>query len=76
MKAADIRDMSPEEQIQQVADLKEELFNLRFQNEVGQLENPQRLKRLSAHFREAHRGSPVMNLEHLGNEQRRPIAPI
>jgi large subunit ribosomal protein L29 len=27
-----------------VSDLKEELFNLRFQHEIGQLENPQRMK--------------------------------
>jgi large subunit ribosomal protein L29 len=27
-----------------VTDLKEELFNLRFQHEIGQLENPQRMK--------------------------------
>jgi large subunit ribosomal protein L29 len=27
-----------------VSDLKEELFNLRFQHEIGQLEDPQRMK--------------------------------
>jgi large subunit ribosomal protein L29 len=29
---------------QKASDLKEELFNLRFQHEIGQLENPQRMK--------------------------------
>lgn len=46
MKASEIRDLSPEERLQKVDDLKEELFNLRFQKETGQLENPQRLKQI------------------------------
>ena len=46
MKAADIREMSPEERQQKASDLKQELFNLRFQHEIGQLENPQRLKQV------------------------------
>jgi large subunit ribosomal protein L29 len=29
-----------------VTDLKEELFNLRFQHEIGQLENPQKMKQI------------------------------
>jgi large subunit ribosomal protein L29 len=44
MKASEIRDMNPEEMHLKVSDLKEELFNLRFQHEIGQLENPQRMK--------------------------------
>ena len=44
MKTNEIRDLSPDEMEQKVSDLKEELFNLRFQHEIGQLENPQRLK--------------------------------
>jgi len=39
VKASEIRDMSPDEQMQKLVDLKEELFNLRFQHEIGQLEN-------------------------------------
>ena len=46
MKAGDIRELSLEEMRQKVVALKEELFNLRFQHEVGQLENPQKLKQL------------------------------
>ncbi len=46
MKASEIRELSPEETHQKVADLKEELFNLRFQHESGQLENPQKLKQM------------------------------
>lgn len=44
MKANDIREMSPEERIQKLAEIQEAFFNLRFQHETGQLENPQKLK--------------------------------
>jgi large subunit ribosomal protein L29 len=44
MKASEIRDMTPDEMHSKISDLKEELFNLRFQHEIGQLENPQRVK--------------------------------
>lgn len=44
MKASEIRDMSSEEAQQKLTDLKQELFNLRFQHGVGQLENTARLK--------------------------------
>ena len=44
MKASEIRDMNTDEMHRKVAELKEELFNLRFQHEIGQLENPQRMK--------------------------------
>jgi large subunit ribosomal protein L29 len=46
MKASEIREMAPEERAQKLNDLKEELFNLRFQNEIGQLENSGKLKSL------------------------------
>jgi large subunit ribosomal protein L29 len=46
MKASEIRDMAPEERVQKLNDLKEELFNLRFQHEIGQLENSSMLKSL------------------------------
>ncbi|MFO7556155.1 MAG: 50S ribosomal protein L29 [Desulfobacterales bacterium] len=44
MKASEIRGMSMEEMLRKVDDLKQELFNLRFQHETGQLENPQKMK--------------------------------
>jgi large subunit ribosomal protein L29 len=44
MKASEIRDLSPEERQRKLNDLKEEVFNLRFQHEIGQLENPQQVK--------------------------------
>lgn len=43
MKASEIRDLGAEEIQQKVSDLKEALFNLRFQHEIGQLENPKKL---------------------------------
>ena len=43
MKASEIRDMNLDEMHIKVSDLREELFNLRFQHEIGQLENPQRI---------------------------------
>jgi len=46
MKASEIREMNPDEMQRKVSDLKEELFNLRFQHGIGQLENPQRMKQM------------------------------
>ncbi|HBF86782.1 MAG TPA: 50S ribosomal protein L29 [Clostridiales bacterium] len=40
MKAQEIHGMSNDELITKLADLKEELFNLRFRHATGQLENP------------------------------------
>ena len=44
MKASEIKDLSKEEMLRKLDDLKEGLFNLRFQHETGQLENPQKMK--------------------------------
>ncbi len=44
MKAAQIRELKENELNKKLADLKEELFNLRFQHAINQLDNPQRLK--------------------------------
>ena len=46
MKANEIRDMSPGERSQKLAEMQEAFFNLRFQHETGQLENPQKLKQI------------------------------
>ena len=43
MKANELRDMSAAELTKKLAELKEELFNLRFQHAINQLENPMRL---------------------------------
>ena len=44
MKASEIREFSMEEKQRKLDNLKEELFNLNFQHETGQLENPQKMK--------------------------------
>ncbi|MGN1114903.1 MAG: 50S ribosomal protein L29 [Oscillospiraceae bacterium] len=44
MKANELNDLSISELEEKLAALKEELFNLRFQHSVNQLENPMRLK--------------------------------
>ncbi|MFZ0134313.1 MAG: 50S ribosomal protein L29, partial [Desulfobacterales bacterium] len=42
----EFRSLSPEERRQKLVEMKQELFNLRFQHATGQLENPQRLKQI------------------------------
>ena len=44
MKAEEIRALSSDEIQLKLTELKHELFNLRFQHEVGQLENPRKMK--------------------------------
>ena len=44
MKANEINNMTADELNSKLAELKQELFNLRFQHAVNQLENPMRLK--------------------------------
>ena len=44
MKVSEIRELSLEEMQTKVNDLREEMFNLRFQHGTGQLENTYKLK--------------------------------
>jgi large subunit ribosomal protein L29 len=44
MKASEIRDLNKDELEKKIKELKEELFNLRFQHAINQLDNPMRLK--------------------------------
>lgn len=44
MKASELRELSLEELGHTLADLTQELFNLRFQHATDQLENPMRLR--------------------------------
>ncbi|TNF54172.1 MAG: 50S ribosomal protein L29 [Nitrospiraceae bacterium] len=43
-KAADLRSLTIDELKQEEADLKKELFNLRFQKTTGEIENPMRIR--------------------------------
>ena len=44
MKARELKELTAEELFKKEKDLKEELFNLRFQHSTGQLDNTARLK--------------------------------
>ena len=46
MKAKTLRDLSKQEVARKVNDLKQELFNLRFQLATGQLDNPMRIRQV------------------------------
>lgn len=46
LKPQTIRDLSHDEMEQRLREAKEELFNLRFQNATGQLDNYKRIKEL------------------------------
>ena len=46
MKAKDIRDLTADEIAVKIRENKEEIFNLRVQQQSGQLENPTRLRTL------------------------------
>ncbi len=43
MKVAELRELSDAELLEKHAEFKEQLFNLRFQQITGQLDNPRRL---------------------------------
>jgi large subunit ribosomal protein L29 len=43
MKAAELRELNDAELANRTSELREELFNLRFQNATGQLDNPTRI---------------------------------
>ncbi len=63
MKINEIRDLSTQELEDKVQDLKEELFNLRFQNATSQLDNP---KRMVSVKREIARCKTVLKEKELG----------
>lgn len=58
MKAADLRDKTPDQLREDLARLKKESFNLRFQQATGQLENTARFKAVR---RDAARVLTVLN---------------
>ncbi|CAN5707543.1 50S ribosomal protein L29 [soil metagenome] len=63
-KAAEIRDLSTDELETRLAETKEELFNLRFQNATGQLDNYRRLGQLR---REVARINTIMRQRELAD---------
>ena len=43
MKVTELRELSTAELLEKLSESKQELFNLRFQNAINQLENPKRI---------------------------------
>ena len=58
MNAQELRDKTPDQLRDELANLKKEAFNLRFQQATGQLENPARLRTVR---RDAARVKTVLN---------------
>lgn len=54
MKAAELRKFSNEELSEKIGQLKEELFNLRFQLAVGQLEDTAKIKKVRKTIAQMH----------------------
>lgn len=50
MKASEIKEMSVDELNEKLSNLKEELFNLRFQLAINQLDNTARLKAVKKEY--------------------------
>lgn len=72
MKAKEIRDMSEEDMRKKLKQLKEELFNLRFQLAINQLENPMRIsavKKDIARIKTAMREAELSDYEQTTGEE-------
>lgn len=68
MKAKELMEMTTAEIEQQLASLKEELFNLRFQAATGQLDSPARIRQVR---KDIARAKTVMRERELGIERRK-----
>lgn len=44
MKASELRDMTADELVRREQDMRKEIFNLRFQQATGEIENPRRIR--------------------------------
>ncbi len=73
MRASDIKELTPEEQLAKIEEFKEELFNLRFQHEIGQLENPQKMKQIK---RDIARVKTVIRNSELTNKDQEEQLPL
>ena len=63
MKASEFRNLTSAEIEQKIAGFKEELFNLRFQLAIGQLDNPTRIRDVR---KEIARGKTIIRQRELG----------
>lgn len=46
MKASELRDLTADELVRREQDMRKEIFNLRFQQATGEIENPRRIRAL------------------------------
>ena len=63
MKASELREMNIAELNKKLADLKQELFHLRFQLAINQLENPKRIKAVKKDIARVNTVITAKNLE-------------
>lgn len=66
MKAAEVRELNAAELTKKLAELKAELFNLRFQHAINQLENPNRIEAVK---KDIARVKTVMHSNELAGKQ-------
>ncbi len=62
MKTSEIREMEADQMKERLVELKKELFNLRFQNDVGQLENTATLSNVKKDIARLYTVSKEMNV--------------
>lgn len=65
MKISELKELSPDELRAKEAELRDQLFKLRFQKSVGQLENPLKLKNIR---KDIARIQTLLNLPGKGTE--------
>jgi large subunit ribosomal protein L29 len=70
-KASELRELSEDELETRLAETKEELFNLRFQNATGQLDNYRRLAQLR---RDVARLNTIIRERQLAQKDERQLA--
>jgi large subunit ribosomal protein L29 len=63
VKASKLRDLTPEELAREIAQMREQIFKLRFQESSGQVENPVRIRTLK---RDLARALTVQRLREIG----------
>lgn len=68
MKSSEIRELSDEELAKKLQDLKEELFNLRFQLAINQLDNPMRINAVKKDIARIHTIMREDELKNSANE--------
>ncbi|MBC7333130.1 MAG: 50S ribosomal protein L29 [Actinobacteria bacterium] len=68
MRVSELRDLTKEELKSRLSELKKEIFSLKFQKAIGQLENPMRIKNLK---RDIARINTLLREKEIGIEEER-----